>query len=163
MVLACSILNVQLLLKTWIFGSEHAFLGGDGHAFFGLKWLRHVFGAELYKGLTLDFEMRFLQLKFCFPRSQAGRPGVYLCELEHLLWEDFESSRHSCTEAERAVLLCGTSWMEWFSLFHPTLLEGVLARGCCCLPKKAVNDDVRKTDWKQWPAMEEMSPTACIL
>ena len=48
---------------------------------------------------------------------------------EHILSEDSVSSKHSCRQAHRAVLLCSTSTEEYFSLCHPTLLEAGRARG----------------------------------
>ena len=47
-----------------------------------------------------------------------------------------EWSRHSYRQALRDVLLRSTSCEEWFSLLHPTLLEGVRSRGARSVVKK---------------------------
>ena len=51
---------------------------------------------------------------------------MYFCE--HSLSLAFEPSRHLRSQAQRDLLVCSISYLEYFNLLRPPLLEGVRAR-----------------------------------
>ena len=52
------------------------------------------------------------------------------------MWEAFESPRYLRSKAHRDVLLCSATSAACFGFLHPTLLEGVRARGCRLMIQK---------------------------